>query len=404
MTKRILISGYEPSDFCNDIALKLKSAGYVIDLWEYREIDSVKTAKLGKYYSSITSGLNDLKIRSYSIRSKLHQFLKPRFYRYWWFHRDFKLAFRLSLGAMAIRHRFANYDVVNFHSIETHSLLIAPMVPSTVKVVFSFWGSDLFKAKKIQRAYQNYALTRVDQITLHSNEMAEQLIRTLPNARNKPIAKLLFGLSEKFIEKSLEPVDAKRFALKKEEWNIPLDKNVITVGYCGVPNCNHLNVFEQLNLVSSEVWSNIHLVVPLTYGGTPEYRQKVEDALNELPVSSTVIKAFLTYEDLVLLRQVSDIYIHSVSSDAFSTSMLEYLVTGNVGIIGNWLPYSRFDDLGVAYVPFENFESLSTTIEETVKNLPSLKQEVSNNTERIKNHLGQDYWSGEWVKVFDLNT
>jgi glycosyltransferase involved in cell wall biosynthesis len=401
LNKRILISGYEPSDFCNDIALKLKEAGHTIDLWEYRELSAAKTAELGRYYSSITSGLNDLKIRSYSSKDKIRQLFRWSFYQNWWFHSDFKLALRLSLGETAIKQRFAGYDIVNFHSIEAHTLLIAPMVPPSVKTIFSFWGSDLFKANKVRQAYQNVHIANVDQITLHSSEMEDRLTITLPNAKGKPIEKLLFGLSEQFITESFKPVNAEQLTQKRNHWDIQPGKIVVTVGYCGVPNCNHMVVFDQIASLPQEVLNSIHVIVPLTYGGEPEYREQVEERLDNLPVDSTCIRDFLSYDDLVLLRRVSDIYIHSVSTDAFSTSMLEYLISGNVGIIGDWLPYSRLNELGVYYVPFKNFESLHSTIEETVKNHPSLKARIDGNAQIIKDHLGQDYWSGQWVNVFN---
>ena len=76
-----------------------------------------------------------------------------------------------------------------------------------------------------------------------------------------------------------------------------------------------------------------------------------------------ILDSFLSSEDAAALRYATDMFIHVQVSDAYSSSVQEYLLCNKKVINGSWLRYDEFEDNGKApYFVVDNFGTLSETI------------------------------------------
>ena len=70
---------------------------------------------------------------------------------------------------------------------------------------------------------------------------------------------------------------------------------------------------------------------------------------------------------------MSDIYIHANITDAFSSSMLEYLLSNNICLIGDWLPYSRLKKNNIFHISLSNCKEITGIIEDSINKLSEQK-------------------------------
>lgn len=394
---KILIIGREPSDFFNPICKYLSSSGYKVDLLEYRPLsETIDCYNIvhEEYYKLFN--LNSYKWVDILLGFFTIQFLKGLFDSF-----SIKSALRKVLLQKNFQPLFCQYDIINFHAIEEKSILLSSFVPEGIKIIFSFWGSDLFVEKQGRLEKQKYALQRADRVTLHSPEMKEIYKKKFNLDGLLNVKFQLFGIVNSFFE-CCEKLNKNQFF--KEEFinylNIPQNRTVVTVSYCGKPISNQCSIITTINKLNQIEKSNLHLIIPLSYGSTDDYKKEVKGLTKYQNYSCTFIESFLEYEELIKYKVVSDVYIHANVSDAFSRSMLENIYCENICLIAKWLPYSLLKDVEVSVIWFDSFNDLKKKIEETLFNINELKIRVKSNPQIIKKSFSEEATVEKWVKMF----
>lgn len=394
---RILIIGREPSDFFNPICKELRRKKYEVDLLEYRAFNG-----LDNTYSKIYKNEYKLfNLNNYKKLDILFGFFSIYFIKC--FLRSFSI--KSSLRESLLFHRFFpifdQYDIINFHAIEEKSILLSSFVPKKIKLVFSFWGSDLLVYKEGKAEKQKKALERASKITMQTPEMKAAYNHKFNSFNSNLIDYQLFGIESVFFDicKKLRSKNLSEIMIK-ERFKMPSEKIIITVSYCGKPVANQVPILKSINQLSSILKERIHLVIPLSYGSTLEYKNQIESCINKQEYTYTFIESYLEFDELILYKYASDIYVHANATDAFSRSMLENIYTENICLIGDWLPYSLLKKSGVNVVWFNNFESLTLKLDYVIKNIGQIRTEINNNPQIIEGAFSERATVKKWVEMF----
>lgn len=211
------------------------------------------------------------------------------------------------------------YNVIIIHSLGAITIDLINHIPQEVKIVWVAWGFDLYsfpiaehplikidlykpltwreirpKGKKwiqTKHAYLHYkfhqddiekAISRIDYFSgVISREYS--LLKQNSFVQAKPITFRYFSLKDSFNIDNL-----------KGEY---VKGNDILVGNSGDPTNNHLDIFRMLSQVNL---STQQIYVPLSYGGTPEYRRKVKEVGYQIWGERFVpLETFIPYQDYI---------------------------------------------------------------------------------------------------------
>lgn len=394
---RILIIGREPSDFVSPISKELINNNYVVDLLEYGSFSGIKEDYSFVYQDQYKA----FNLNNYSKLSLILGFFSIQFIKSLISSFSIKIALRTSLLNRKFRPIFKQYDIVNFHTMEEQSILLSSFVPIGVKIVFSFWGSDLWGDKKGRLEKQKDALKRASKITMQSPEMKLKFSEKFNSNQLDKVSLQLFGINYSFFSLCERIANDYQYkAAIKEALCIPLSKTVITVSYCGKPVSNQISILKSINKLSSEIKRSIHLIIPLNYGASLEYKKQIESNILGQPYSYMINETFLPLEDLVKLKYASDIYVHANTTDAFSNSMLENIYTKNICLIGDWLPYGLLKNTEVNVIWFNDFDNLTFQLQFAIENKDKIIEEIGKNAQIIKDTFSETSTVKKWIEMF----
>ena len=146
---------------------------------------------------------------------------------------------------------------------------------------------------------------------------------------------------------------------------------------------------------------NYVLIFPLTYHRNDEkYIADLKNRLNEKQINHICYDDFLSEKDLARIRISSDIYITIPKSDAASSSLLEYLLAGNVVLAGDWLPYKYHSDLGL-YFHTSSLKNLPNKIRDIIINFNKYKNDTMKNKQIVLNNCSWSYRIKGWEYIFN---
>lgn len=263
---------------------------------------------------------------------------------------------------------------------------------SSLKVIATIFGSDFYRNTLEEKKIQSKIFQEADSIVIGPN-MKGDFLEFFPEFETK----LDFG---QYGSKRLEIIDqlnssANNIAFRKK-YNIPIEKLVVTIGYNARSEQQHLIFINQLKRLSEKEKENIFLLIPMTYGGTDDYIMQVKDALNSLGTAylcvekSLVTKEkWLTDEELSELRVMSNITVNIQTTDALSSSIKEALLSGDVVITGDWLPYEIYQEIGAFIIRSKN-EHIFNVFKDVLNEYPDYKLKVTSNRDLMLNFASWD--------------
>jgi len=230
-------------------------------------------------------------------------------------------------------------------------------------MVGTFWGSDLFRASEQRLKKIENSFDYLDYITLSTKRLLNKFHQVYNTNYDLKIRAALFGISG-FDDISLLTNLTTKNECKKF-FNIPERKTVITIGYNGDSSQQHEKVLNSLVSANKGIWSNVYIVLPMTYGNIEEgYIDSIKVLLDKIGCEYQFITNFLSDIDIAKLRVSTDVFIHAQTTDAFSASVQEYLFSGAVVINPKWISYEELRDLGIEYIEYSDFDELPEIIEQ----------------------------------------
>lgn len=257
----------------------------------------------------------------------------------------------------SIKQRF---DLINVHFVTDFWILQDKKYKSlSDKLLLTPWGSDVLRINSKQKERLQHVYDEADYVSAMPGAFWDT-VKLKFNVPNSKFVKLNHGSSmiDYIITHSNYTKDEAKHALGLS------DKMIITCGYNGHEVQNHINIIKSIASVKEQLPQNLFLILPMTYGGTKRYRDKVKSFLDDNCLQYKIYDSFLGEEALFDLRKASDIFIHAQPTDGDSGSLQEYLLCGCKVINGKWTRYPKLETNGVPYCIFNSFDELGEKIVE----------------------------------------
>lgn len=283
-----------------------------------------------------------------------------------------------------------NFDAIDIHFIEPHYSKYVLDLPQNIAC--SIFGSDLYRTTESQKKLQAPLFDKATSIVLSEN-MTPYFNKYFPGHPDKFVFNQYGSNRLDFIN------DAKGVTLTGT-FSFPVDKKIVTCGYNGKREQQHLIIIEKLSTLSDLEKDKIHLVFPLTYGLEPGYVDEIENSLIHAKISYSLIENRLSDEELVELRLRSDISINTQTTDALASSVKESFVANDIMLIGDWLPYSIYQDMGIYYEEI-SFETLVPTLLSILTNFDELRVKCSANAQIIMEFASWNVLIKDWIKFYE---
>lgn len=387
--KKILVLGLNQANFITQLYEALKAANSNIHITclgmaelttknihqHEKIIDSIIQFKIKK----ITEYLKTKDIWSLITRSFFWKLLLLKF--------SINLNFRSNviseLKNTIIRRKFLSkktYDIYHIHFCVPEYLNLINHIPKQAKTICTFWGSDLLRFSGTENYHMVLnALNKTDIITLQNREMQELLMVKFGRHLAPKIRLALFPLQPQLfnlIDKNIQ--DTQKINDFKKKIGIGANNTIITIGHNASDQNQHENILISLSKLPLHLKRSFTFLIPYTYGNPNpiEYKKHLEQVYSSFNLKVIFIDSFLTWEELSLLRIITDYMIQAPTSDAMSAAVLETMYSGAEVIAGCWLPYGQFRREGLL------FHEIST-----IKEIPNLFNSIYNPTiDKLRKH------------------
>lgn len=255
------------------------------------------------------------------------------------------------------------------------------------KVIATIFGSDFYRSSLAEKKIQSKIFDAADAIVIGPN-MKDDFLAYFPKTESK----LSFG---QYGSIRLDLIDQMNTVEKNEEirkkYDIDIDKIIVTIGYNARPEQQHLLFIEQLVYLSTLEKSKLFIVIPMTYGGNNEYINEVKTVLSSTGIDFMCVEKskitgekWLTDDELAELRVISNLTVNIQTTDALSSSIKEALLSGDVVITGDWLPYEIYQELG-AFIIRSKKETIFNDFQEALNNYPTYKLKTCKNRDLMFN-------------------
>ncbi len=231
--------------------------------------------------------------------------------------------------------------------------------------ICTFWGSDLLRASPGQLQKIASPLRACDTITVITEPHVERIRDVFGAGCAAKTAVCDFGVD------LYDDIDRIRLtagrAACKAHFGLPPDRPLICLGYNASPPHRHLELLQALSTLPPDVLQGWSLCLQMTYGKPDEgYVASVREAASKLPCRSLILTEFMDSEESAYLRLAADAFVLAMPTDAFSSSLQEYLYAGAHVLCGEWLPYPQLDAL---HIPLNRFPSIAQVPALLVKSL-----------------------------------
>ncbi len=253
------------------------------------------------------------------------------------------------------------------------------------KIVTTLFGSDFYRSSEAERNIQKKIFETAKTITIGPN-MKEDFLAIYPEFVDK-IKFAHFGSARLDIISKL--YNEKNRQIYRDKYKIEKDKIVVTVGYSANPLQQHFIFLDVLEKLPKEIKQKLFILLPMTYGNKKEYSEKLITKLRGLDIEFIAFqnpdndkKHWLTNNEIAEIRIISDITVNTQTTDALSSSIKEAFATGNILLVGDWLPYEVYENMGLFFIRssetklLENFTYI-------LNNYDKLKQKCINNVSPI---------------------
>ena len=339
---------------------------------------------------SLCENINRIGIYADSFDTSLLRLYSPKGHKKSFWLWLYKLSRKLPRGKGFIEHHFyyrlllqlsKGYDIIDVQSLfkPMYSYLVPEFKKEGKKVKVHIWGSDFYKDLPEWVRWQVKVYEKTDIIQIATEQMKGDFVKRFPEYESK-IRTGVFGNQhlDDLIEFKKHP-ERKDLSFISGDYH---DKLIITCGYNARSRHQHIKMIDAINKLPHELQDKLFVIFPMTYLREKKYLEQVEDALRNVLFKYVMINDFMTENQLMSLRTLTDLYINIIESDALSSSTQEHLFCGNVAIVGDWLPYSIFEENGIFYIK-TSLEQLSNNIHYAITHIEELKAKSIDNAKHL---------------------
>ncbi len=290
-----------------------------------------------------------------------------------------------------VRH-IRKYDAIHIHSVKAIESVFASTLKMKCDVlVCTIYGSDIYRASSLRRFVLRRLFAKTDYITIATNQIMTDFVGFFGDKFSKKIKVIPFGFTQ------LNNIKAAKLNAKsiKEELDIPIDKMVVTIGYNATKEQHHLDVLNEIR--RSDLLKDAFYIFPLTYGNE-DYKKLVLEEFQKSGINGKCFTEFMPIEDVCKLRVISDIMIQIQDTDAFSSSMNEYLYAGNVIITGAWLPYNAIK----RYIyTIDKVDDVAIMLTNILGDYEKYKDRIKGADQFLDRNYSWDELRPKWLALYD---
>lgn len=262
------------------------------------------------------------------------------------------------------------------------------------KLVLTYWGSDILDIHAQQAKKFTGLLKEAYKIVVSTEKMKEAFHRYYGDRFDDKLAAAFFGLP--FVDRYTEMDQGTRDKMQSPV-PLPDDRIIIALGYNGSTRQQHQNMIEALGNLPDNIRDRCYFAVQMTYGVTEiGYPDKIRRLLREKKMSGVVFEHFLSVDESIAFKQKVDIFIHAQTTDALSSSMLEYLFIGSKVINGSWLGYKELKEIGIQFYEFSSFEELPAVLERVIH-----QEQNDHNYDIIRQNHSWKSKKKDWIRLFE---
>lgn len=226
--------------------------------------------------------------------------------------------------------------------------------------VSTFWGSDLLRASAGTLRDMKPYLEKCGAVTVQGESHTDIIAEKFGGSVAGRTVHLSFGHSGFTAIDEVAAHNDRRAC--KAHFGIDPDSIVICPGYNAAPAQNHEKLLRALK--KARCIDRATVVLQMTYCEPDgDYIPRITALAKELGIRTLVLTEFMDETECAYLRLAADIFIHAITTDAFSASMCEYLYAGAAVIKGAWLKYRELDDIGAQIAEFSDFDELAPLLD-----------------------------------------
>lgn len=263
--------------------------------------------------------------------------------------------------------RLGPFDVVHNHYISQRDLALGQLVSRrfSARWVATIWGSDFLRASQKEKQRMAPLLRQCRHVHTVTSVIGDQLIECCGESLRQKLVLADFGQDSYRLMDQMSRAMTK--ADCKRSYGIDPDSFALCIGYSASAAQQQLKVLEAMRAMPETVLRKITIVLQQTYCvDDPGYVQKTHEAAAMLPCKTVALTKFMNDEECARLRLASDAFILAITTDALSSTMLDYLYAGTCVMAGSWLRYPPLDAWGVRLHRFDDFSDLPALITQAV--------------------------------------
>jgi len=294
--------------------------------------------------------------------------------------------------------RNKNYDAVDILYLQPYVRRFGEYLSKHNKrLMVSYAGSDFYRVPDIIKQKVTALLDKCSAITFGNYQMADEFNKYYNNKYKTKLFTADFGIDIIPILDKNNNTTSK--AVFRKNNNINDGDIIITIGYNGHDEQQHIKIIEKLKQIRRD---NLFLLILFTYGGTQEYMNRVKEVLESNNFRYKMFTKYLPDRDIADIRLNSDIVINMQLSDQASSSLLEHLYCGNIVLVGEWLPYKFWDDMGVYYHKI-NENNIADKLAKVIEHFKEEKAKCENNHISIGKVFSWEKQIELWLHAFKFD-
>lgn len=296
--------------------------------------------------------------------------------------------------------RLGPFAAVHCHYLSVTDLALGCVMAKRMRIPLAatFWGSDLLRAEPGTLARMKKYLARCSVLTVFNPEHVERIRTLYGDAMAQKTRVLDFGEGVfPHIDRVL--AEGGREAAKKH-FGIHPSRLTVAVGSSASRSQQQLEALQGLGQLDKAFLQRITVLLQHTYAhDDPAYEAQVRALAQSLPGEWVVLTDFLNDEESAYLRCAADVYLHTIRTDAFSSSMKEYLYAGARVAYGGWLCYPTLEQLELPVRAFDRFEALPRLIGDAFSGEWKPLDEAAR--QRLGSVCKWESLRGEWLGLYE---
>lgn len=292
------------------------------------------------------------------------------------------------------------FDAVHCHYLSVVDLALGSVMARRqgCPLVATFWGSDLLRAAPATLSRMGRYLRRCAAITVFNPEHVERIRSLYGESVAQRTTVLDFGEG---VFPHIDRVLAEGGnAAAKLHFGILPERLTVAIGSSASRAQQQPEALRALLQLDKAFLQRITVILQHTYAHDDPAAEAEVRALGErLPGQCIVLTDFMNDEESAYLRCAVDVYLHTIRTDAFSSSMKEYLYAGARVAYGDWLRYPTLGEWQLPVRSFAAFDRLPQLVKDAFDGSWHPLDETQR--QRLGSHCKWQSLAVQWLELYE---